>query len=221
MGFATWNITPREELPGGRILIVTGDVETPEFVRALVAAAAVNKADPVDCLLCVPPSAVEKGEDGRKRARFGKAAEEAGLRTWDATEPTVRGTAPEGTDAIRMVQYDSCRGLEGWITVAHHLDDLYLQRTKYPNLSPADPPVDPTIVAKRWLLIPLTRAVHTLIITLRDPNSVVADFLRAACQDPALPADVVEWISSDEGSDRMRASNAGSSASFSPRKLPR
>jgi hypothetical protein len=205
MGFSTWNIAPREELPGGQILIVTGNVETPAFARALVAAAAVNKADPVDCLVCVPPSAVERDEHGRKRARFAKAADDAGLAVWDATDPTVRGTPPEGTNAIRIVQYDSCRGLEGWITVALDLDELYLQRTKYPNLSAADPPVDPAIVAKRWLMIPLTRAVHTLIITVRDPNSVVAGLLRTACEDPALPRGVVNWVTSTECIERLAA----------------
>ena len=208
MGFSTWNITPREELPGGRILIVTGDVETPAFARALVAAAAVNRADPVDCLVCVPPSDVQKGDDGHKHARFGKAAEEAGLRIWDATDDTVRGTAPQGTDAIRIVQYSSCRGLEGWITVALNLDELYLQRTKYPNLNPADPPVDPEIVAKRWLLIPLTRAAQTLIITLRDPDSVVAQFLRSACEDPALPRGLVEWVTAENCIQRLHGAVA-------------
>jgi hypothetical protein len=205
MGFATWHIAPREELAGGRIFIVNGDVATPAFAQALVNAAAVNKADPVDCLVCIPPSGLTKSEDGRKRPRFGMAVEEAGLRVWDGTNPSVRGTAPAGNDAIRLVQYDSCRGLEGWITVALDLDDLYLQRVKYPNLNPADPPVDPEIVAKRWLLIPLTRAVQTLIITLRDPDSVVAQLLHAACEDPALPRGTVEWLGPDECIERLNA----------------
>jgi hypothetical protein len=205
MGFATWNIAPREELAGGRIFIVTGDVATPAFARALVNAAAVNKADPVDCLVCMPASGLTKGEDGRKRPRFGIAAEEAGLHVWDGTNTSVRGTAPSGNDAIRLVQYDSCRGLEGWITVALDLDELYLQRLKYPNLNPADPPADPAMVAKRWLLIPLTRAVQTLIITLRDPDSVVAQLLRTASEDPAVPRGVVEWLSADECIERLNA----------------
>jgi hypothetical protein len=219
MGFSTWHVNPREELSGGRTFIVTGDVETPAFARALAAAAAVNKADPVDCLVCVPPADVEKDDDGRKRARFGTIAQEARLRIWDATDSTVRGAPPDGVDAIRIVQYASCRGLEGWITVALHLDDLYLQKTKYPNLNPADPPIDPAIVARRWLMIPLTRAVHTLVITLRDPESVVAGYLRAACGDPALPRGVAEWMTADECIRRLDQ-NAQTPDSLADKQLP-
>jgi hypothetical protein len=61
------------------------------------------------------------------------------------------------------------------------------------------------MVAKRWLLIPLTRAVQTLIITLRDPDSVVAQLLRTASEDPAVPRGVVEWLSADECIERLNA----------------
>ena len=40
----------------------------------------------------------------------------------------------------------------------------------------------------------LTRAVHTLILTLRDPNSRMGELLREATDDPAMPHGVVEWV---------------------------
>ncbi len=46
-------------------------------------------------------------------------------------------------------------------------------------------------MAQRWLMIPLTRAVHTLIVTLRDPESPVAAILRAATE--RMPKGVVAW----------------------------
>jgi hypothetical protein len=58
------------------------------------------------------------------------------------------------------------------------------------------------MVAKRWMLIPLTRAVHTLVITVRDPSSP-ASALREATQDPAMPRGVVEWIAPDELAGRL------------------
>ena len=204
----TWNITPREELPGGRILIVTGDVETPAFARALVAAAAVNKADPVDCLVWSLPAVSKKTKSAASTPASASPRKKPACQVWDGTDSAIRGTAPDRTDRIRIVQYDSCRGLEGWITVALHLDELYLQRTKYPNLNPADPPIDAAVVAKRWLLIPLTRAVHTLIVTLRDPDSVVAGYLRSASQDPALPRGVAEWMTAEECIRRLSAAAA-------------
>jgi hypothetical protein len=105
---------------------------------------------------------------------------------------------PAGNDTLRIVRYESSRGLEGWITLALDLDDFAANKRKHPNLNPNDPPIDADIVAARWLLIPLTRAVHTLVITIRDPQSLVALQLREATADPAMPFGVVEWV--DAGS---------------------
>jgi hypothetical protein len=81
--------------------------------------------------------------------------------------------------------------------VAVDLDDLAANKHKYPNLKPNDPSVEPDVVVARWLLIALTRAVHTLVITLRDPESDIALFLRGAIADRSLPQGVVEWVSGE------------------------
>jgi hypothetical protein len=58
------------------------------------------------------------------------------------------------------------------------LDALYDQKLRYPNFHRRDRTDDPTMVARRWLLIPLTRRVHMLVITMRDADSPVAALLR-------------------------------------------
>ena len=188
--FASWRITPSEDLPGGRIIIAVGDAVVPDVFRAIVQAAGKNRADAVDCLVCVPPKA---GEDQR-RLDVLTAAASAGIPVWDGTIAETRASASAGTDALRLVRYESCRGLEGWITLALDIDDLAKNKLKHPNLNPKDPDVAPEIVADRWMLIPLTRAVHTLILTLRDPHSRMAELLREATDDPAMPRRVVEWV---------------------------
>jgi len=188
--FASWRITPSEDLPGGRIIIAIGDVVTPDVFRAIVRAAAKNRADAVDCLVCVPP----KTGDDQRRSDVLAAALEAGIPVWDGTIAETRASANAGNDALRLVRYESCRGLEGWITLALDVDDFAKNKIKHPNLNPKDPDVAPEIVADRWMLIPLTRAVHTLILTLRDQNSRMAELLREATDDPAMPRGVVEWV---------------------------
>jgi hypothetical protein len=190
LGFDTWRVEPQESLPGGRVIIATGDAISPDVLQAVVRAAAQQRADPVDCLICVP--AKTGGVD--VCSPLLDAATSAGIAIWDGTLPENRGSVPSDDDMLRVVRYDSSRGLEGWITVALNLDDFAANKTKYPNLNPNDPPIDADIVAARWLLIPLTRAVHTLVITIRDPQSAIAQQLREATEDPAMPSGVVEWV---------------------------
>lgn len=184
-GFERWHVEPRDDLPGGRIIIAVGDnVASPELVRAIAASAREGNADPVDCLVCVPHSNIMQEAGGRRHARFADVVAAAGGRAWDASDPGTRGTAPTDKDLWRIVQYDSCRGLEGWIALALDLDDFYANRLRHPNFHPDEQHGDPATVARRWLMIPLTRAVHTLVITIRDPQSPVAGILRAATSYP-------------------------------------
>jgi hypothetical protein len=192
LGFDTWRIEPQDSLPGGRVIIAIGDVISPDLLRAVAGAAGQQRADPVDCLICVPPKSGSADVCDQLR----DAAACAGIPLWDGTVPANRGTVASAA-ALRVVRYDSARGLEGWITVAVDLDDLAASKHKYPNLKPNDPSVEPDVVVARWLLIALTRAVHTLVITLRDPESDIALFLRGAIADRSLPQGVVEWVSGE------------------------
>jgi hypothetical protein len=192
IGFQDWNVDPHPELGGGRIVIVEGELrERLSLVTALQEDATAANARPVDNLICVPPTEVTSDANGIRRSRVGLELTSAGMPAWDACEPAVRGVAPEGDGSWRIVQYDSCRGLQGWAVLSLALDDFYANKIKHPNLHAGDAPVDPEFAAWRWLLIPLTRAVAHLVIHVRDPASPVAARLREAAN--AMPAGVVEW----------------------------
>ena len=178
-----------------------GDAVT--LVRALGDAAARGKADPVDNLICVPHSAVVRDDRGARAARVAVELQAAGETVWDACNPLTRTSAPDGPQAWRIVQYDSCRGLEGWATLLLALDDLYANRLKHPNIGSTDRAIDPQIVARRRLLIPLTRAVHLLVVHVRDPHSPVAAMVRAAAL--GLPPGIVEFYPANDGAARLAA----------------
>ncbi len=108
---------------------------------------------------------------------------------WNGCDEFVRRTEVAALEEIRVVQYDSMRGLEGWCTLLVGLDAFYKHRLAHPNLRPDDRSM-PEQVAKRWLLMALTRAASTLAITLDDPESEVARWLR--CAALATP-DAIEW----------------------------
>ena len=86
-----------------------------------------NAADgnlPIDMLFCVPPGDQVQGEQGKSRSNLARNLSEWGHDVWDGTDLEVRRSAPIRVSQHRVVQYDSCRGLEGWIVVNYALDDF-------------------------------------------------------------------------------------------------
>lgn len=202
IGFSDWSVEPRADLVGGRVVVIEGELgDASALVRALGAAAKLGKAEPVDNLICVPHSEVVRVEGGGRGARLAFKLKAAGETAWDACDPLTRTAAPEGREAWRIVQYDSCRGLEGWATLLIALDDLYANRLKHPNIGSTDAAIDPDVVARRWLLIPLTRAVHLLVLHVRDPESPVAQMVREAAR--GLPRGTVEFYAARDAASRV------------------
>jgi hypothetical protein len=205
-GLDGWEIKPVDELPGGRVIVIDGTIEnTAAFFEALRMQLASAGAAPVDALICVPPPMVRVAESGRRESTCAVALRAAGMKVWDACDVRVREEPPSDADAWRIVQYDSCRGLEGWITVAYGLDQLVAAKQKHPNFNAGETDT-PENVARRWLMIALTRAVHTLIVTIANPNAPVAQTLRDVTA--ATPKDVVEWMTPDDCITRLTPSAA-------------
>jgi hypothetical protein len=144
---------------------------------------------PVDMLFCVPPALVtHQGENGTTHSEAANVFEQWGFAVWDGASEDVRESYPTEEQQLRIVQYDSCRGLEGWIVVCLGLDEFYAY--KKANLSETDN-LEQRIA--RWLLIPLTRAMDTLVIQIDDLQSPVYAALVAA--DQAYPG-IVQWVGS-------------------------
>jgi hypothetical protein len=154
--------------------------------RAVRDIAAAGSASPVDTLTCIPARSSEA-------VAYSDCAQKliaAGEQVWDGTVTENRDDAPADLACWRLVKYDSCRGLDGWVTIALGLDQLIASKTKYPNLQPGE--IDsPENVARRWLMMAITRVVSTLIITITDPEASIVATLRSATA--TLPAGVVEW----------------------------
>ena len=187
IGYEGWNVSPQGQAYGGQILVVFG-----HFDRQKLAASVLQKLEatgnaPVDLLICVPLSRpyVEFFDKKQKkgnptwRSLMARAFEEKGLEVWDAVDESVRDSGAQNTETIRIVPYSSCRGLEGWIVVAEAMDVFYEKErekaskevsSKKDDLYQSD---EQWIrdVANRWLMIPLTRAIDSLIIHIEDESS--------------------------------------------------
>ncbi len=198
-GRLTWKIEPNQQAAGGRIILLNGSYASNEALqRELVGEAAEAGNSKVDFLHCVPPSNVHVDEEGRNRSRLGEALQASGYAIWDGVGRATRRDFPRDVEAFRIVQYDSCRGLEGWTTVLEGFDEFwtYKHDTALAHHSATDPGgyVSPAEAANleawRWAMIALTRPIDTLVVSFADPASSVATaFAKAA----AHHADFVEW----------------------------
>jgi hypothetical protein len=110
----------------------------------------------------------------------------------------VREHFPTDRDALRIVQYDSCRGLEGWTVINYAFDEFweykYRQRLAAPQEvgSLFDKPEElAAAFASRWAMIPLTRAMDTLVINVTQKQNHIK---RALFEVQLRRADFVQWI---------------------------
>jgi hypothetical protein len=203
LGLSGWEVEPLEEATGGKVIIVEGDYFRVSGLHARLKAEAANLGNqPVDMLACVPPSMVlSHGE----RRTLSIAPHFAGIEQeiWDGTDAGIRSNSyPLSVRQLRVVQYDSCRGLEGWSCLHFDLDvffehkqRLWVQHADDMDRAVWDDPSLPRRFAARWLMIPLTRAVDTLVITLGQPNSYLSGLIRVLADGKCK--DFVEWISLD------------------------
>lgn len=182
-----WRIVSHDDLSGGRVIVLPHGYDRAIFAE-LTASLDDSRNARKDLLVCVPPSEAVRGRTVDSRVAV--SLRSWGYRVWNGCDAETRENDVADTDEIRVVQYHSMRGLEGWYTMLVDLDDSYAHRLAHPNIRP-DNRRTPESVAASWLLMALTRAAATLVITLRDPASVVGDWLRAATT--ALPAGIVEW----------------------------
>jgi hypothetical protein len=203
-----------EELPGGQVIIVDGPyLYDRQLHDTLVRRNSDDQNSPVDMLFCVPPSLVVHVQGSAERRSVAATVfSQWGYKTWDGAAEDVRESYPTDLEQLRIVQYESCRGLEGWVVVNLALDRFFELKLREASMQPAadhgpdttgtesnrsDTPGifswDPLQVqgwAAQWVLIALTRAMDTLVIQLDGGYSPLRAALTAAAEE--LP-DVVTW----------------------------
>lgn len=195
LGAPGWKVRPNPDAPGGRVIVIEGRLgdeialheELEEELRRAGNA-------PIDLLYCVPPSMVEKAEAGRV-SHVATMLRSHGRPVWDGASQDARRDIPRDTEAARVVQYHSCRGLEGWTVVAAALDRFWDQQQASADLREGDlasPAEQARRHAARWCMIPLSRAMDTLVISIDDAGSEMGRALRSVA---ARMPDVVEWRS--------------------------
>ena len=194
-----WDLEPNPDANGGRVLIVEGDLAArPDIYERLCKEAPALGNYAVDLLACVPPQLVAH-VGGEVFSIPGRNLTENGKAVWDASAIDVRSHFPTDRDALRIVQYDSCRGLEGWTVINYAFDEFWKYKYEQWLASPQDPgglfdvPEERAAAfASRWAMIPLTRAMDTLVINISKQPGTVKDALAKVY---SKREDFVDWIS--------------------------
>jgi len=202
--FDNWNLEPLPEAQGGKVVVIVGNALSEEFHRRLAATARSDGNRPIDMLMCVPPTWVEKvkaedeSQENRKESIVAREFKSWGYEVWDAVDPVLRDEFPTSLDQFRIVQYESCRGLEGWVVVCFGLDEFFDYKRSNADISESakadifyEEEAAAFDYAKRWLMIPLTRAIDTLVIHINSESSYIGGVLSELHRK--YPHDV-EWI---------------------------
>jgi hypothetical protein len=180
-----WSVEPNEQAAGGRVILLSGEYSSNLSLPAiLIDEAQQAKNEKVDFLHCVPAGNVTSAE-GRRHSKLALALSNAGHEVWDGVDAIVRKDFPRSVDAFRVVQYDSCRGLEGWTTVLEGFDEFWNARYDTAFASAKDDEgyrgrsyeEAARSRAWRWAMIPLTRPIDTIVIAFRDRESSAAKVL--------------------------------------------
>lgn len=201
LGLVSSGWEANEDAPGGKVIVVDGSYFASRALHdRLLRENAGSGNQPVDMLFCVPPSLVTRTPHGDARSVAATAFEQWGLRVWDGAAGDVRESYPTEVDQHRVVQYESCRGLEGWTVANLALDDFYEHKLAiYDSEAAGTRHTDgfggdgeaARIHAARWTMIPLTRAIDTLVVQVSRPYSAIRAALEAASEECR---DYVDWL---------------------------
>ncbi len=185
-------IEGKGELLGGKVIITTDD-RIIDIHRQEMETLKKSGNIAYDMLYLVPHALVTGEKDNKHFARKDEF-ESAGIKGWDGTRRENRDVYSVDNDEVRFLQYDSSRGLEGWTVVCMDFDVFLEEKANEYKKDNKESLLLESLEDKKrkflynWAMIPLTRAIDTLIITLKDPESEVGKMLRditKRCEDYA------------------------------------
>lgn len=202
LDYIDWSIKINPQIRGGKIIIFAGSV-----IESLVAARKEleraitlnNKA--IDLLALVTPGLAEQL---RGEPYFTEFESLFGVKIWKGYDDAVRREPPKSTDELRVIQYDSARGMEGWTTFCFDFDNFisykksqFIKIYEIQEISELDKDSWVSREVSRWILMALTRSIDTIFIQIEDTDSEIACCLRSLSEQ--MP-DFVIWknINSDD-----------------------
>lgn len=190
-------IVGSENMIGGRVIVTDDKSKLMTTLKSEIATLLDSGNALYDCL-CMAPSGMVSKSFGDRMFKETDDFVANGLEIWDGTNPNNRDSMIIPSDKIRVIQYDSARGLEGWLCVCLGLDQfidekmsLYKAEDNRNELMLESETELRTKYLLNWLFMPLTRAIDTIVISLNDKYSEVGKMLYKLAEDNP---DYINWI---------------------------
>lgn len=198
LGISEQKISDTGKLAGGKVIICRENTQRFKIFKNELLELKSFGNIPYDMLFLVPNGLVTKNP--RKFTQKEIYADN-GFFLWDGTNEDERKTYSQIGDEERVLQYDSARGLEAWTVVCIDFDIFVKEKQNIPldhiKRDPLYLESTEDIQMRNminWILIPLTRAIDTLVITVSDFNSPTAKLLhKIANENP----DYISFIEED------------------------
>lgn len=174
--YETQRISPSGNLPGGKIVICTGTQLPLNIIKRELEEVKLSGNIPYDLICFVPAHYSQNGSFIYKQL-----FEDEGIKIWDGTNNSVRREAPLLGESARVLHYESGRGLEAWTCICLEFDTFVSRKmVEYTEKDSVDAFLLESEEDKRkryltnWVLLPLTRAIDTTIMTLKNPESIIS-----------------------------------------------
>lgn len=171
-----WNIEPNNDFPGGKVLIYEA---YDEIIHANLLSELKQKGcTEYDMMMLASNSFVQNW--GAIKPNY----ENLGIRVYDGIDARNRELPYDpvtNKGESRIYPYESCRGLEAWTTVCLRFDELFTMEHPhdYKNIKFT---LARNYMKTLWSLMPLTRAIDTLVIVVSG-QSYVSDALKEIAKE--------------------------------------
>lgn len=195
-----WHVKENENYNGGRVIVVNNYNTT--LHAEILNDGAKAKAEPYDVLFLVPPQDVNEG----KFIKY-DLYKKNGISLFDGINSENREYFSLDNSECRLYQYESCRGLEGWTVICYDFDLLIEYKLEYFKEKIINGEMQPflgagvtgtaKVMTYLWALMPLTRPIDTLVITLHNPNSEVGQLIQKMHNNKRHYDGIIEWRIND------------------------
>ena len=182
-----WDCDRNNQVSGGRIFLINTPYETNEKLHdELIEMSSAHNVKNIDWLFLVPPKSIIQSEI--KTTKVSEFLRSRGSHVKDMVEPKIRDNLPKNVEEFRVLQYESCRGLEGWNLILDSFDTFlemklknYLKE-KYDNDKDIkDYDAEAVEFVWNWMSMVLSRAMDTIVIHIENPRGLIGQVLSDQC----------------------------------------
>jgi hypothetical protein len=120
----------------------------------------------------------------RREWKFIRYLEQHGFMFWDGTVVDKTQLLVPSPNEVRVIFYESCRGLEAWTVSCFNLDVFFNEKMKEPEaekyliddlLLSVDNEKRKKMYAATWILMAMTRAIDTLYVGISNRSSLLGE----------------------------------------------